>query len=429
MTDDRSLERAARSWLEAGPTEAPERAVKAALLRIQTTSQERDLRIPWRLPRMLTPSRIAAATVIGALAIGGALLVAGGPRLSVVVPPSPGPSDTVHPTPSASSRPTSRPTPSPTVSPLKATGLVVFEHFTPRLNTRIEQLLPTGFGQELLPDVPGNQEMPSWSSDGTRLAFAQFDPRDPASQQRIFETDATGAEPRLLTTDCRPPTCLDESGPAYSVDGRLMAFVRWTGPLGGPPTSSMVAIRDLTTGAVTELEATRTSYAEAFIDQPRWSPDATRITFTRVLIDADEQSTDSIIWVVNADGTGPRALTEPGFEAGDAEWSPDGTRILFSREILRHWAGKGNGENTWIYTMSPDGTALTQLTSGEGAGAASWTAGGSQILYTVLNGSPSPAGGISSPDIYVMEADGSNQRVVVRFGDCCRNYAVQQPTH
>ena len=42
MTDDRSLERAARSWLEVGPTQAPDRAVEAALLRIETTPQERD---------------------------------------------------------------------------------------------------------------------------------------------------------------------------------------------------------------------------------------------------------------------------------------------------------------------------------------------------------------------------------------------------
>ena len=42
MTDDRSLERAARSWLEEGPTRAPDRPVDAALARIQTTRQERD---------------------------------------------------------------------------------------------------------------------------------------------------------------------------------------------------------------------------------------------------------------------------------------------------------------------------------------------------------------------------------------------------
>ena len=54
MTDDRSLERAARSWLENGPTEAPDRAVEAALLRIETTPQERDWHVPWRLPKMTT---------------------------------------------------------------------------------------------------------------------------------------------------------------------------------------------------------------------------------------------------------------------------------------------------------------------------------------------------------------------------------------
>lgn len=76
MTDDRSLERAARSWLEAGPTGAPDRAVEAALARIQTTAQERDLRVPWRLKPMF--DRLAAAAVaivaIGGIAIGYSLM-------------------------------------------------------------------------------------------------------------------------------------------------------------------------------------------------------------------------------------------------------------------------------------------------------------------------------------------------------------------
>jgi hypothetical protein len=70
MTDDRTLERAARSWLEEGPTRAPDRAVDAALSRIQTTRQERDLRIPWRLPTMnryLLPIAAALIVAIGAV--------------------------------------------------------------------------------------------------------------------------------------------------------------------------------------------------------------------------------------------------------------------------------------------------------------------------------------------------------------------------
>ncbi|HEY8636985.1 MAG TPA: hypothetical protein VIL81_06940 [Candidatus Limnocylindrales bacterium] len=83
MNDDRSLERAARSWLEAGPTKAPDRAVDAALLRIETTPQERDLRIPWRLPKMTTPARVATAAVIGVLAVGGAFFVYNRPQPAV----------------------------------------------------------------------------------------------------------------------------------------------------------------------------------------------------------------------------------------------------------------------------------------------------------------------------------------------------------
>ena len=92
MTDDRSLERAARSWLENGPTEAPDRAVEAALLRIQTTPQERDLRIPWRFPKMTTPARVATAAVIGVLVVGGALFILGRP----VSPTSAGPARRRH---------------------------------------------------------------------------------------------------------------------------------------------------------------------------------------------------------------------------------------------------------------------------------------------------------------------------------------------
>ncbi len=111
MTDDRSLERAARSWLENGPTEAPDRAVEAALLRIETTPQERDLRIPWRLPKMTTPARVAATAVIGVLVVGGAFFMLGRPGQSGVGGPGPTSTPTASPTliPSASASPSPGP--------------------------------------------------------------------------------------------------------------------------------------------------------------------------------------------------------------------------------------------------------------------------------------------------------------------------------
>lgn len=93
MTDDRSLERAARSWLEDGPTRAPEQAVDAALGRIQTTPQERGLRVPWRMPTMNPIARLAAAAVVAAIAVGGSLYLVGR-DLSIGGPPPPGPTAT-----------------------------------------------------------------------------------------------------------------------------------------------------------------------------------------------------------------------------------------------------------------------------------------------------------------------------------------------
>ena len=128
MIDDRSLERAARSWLEAGPTEAPERAVEAALLRIASTTQERDLRIPWGVPALNTLTRIAATVAIGVLFVGGAFLYLGRPSQPgpVVGPPvTPSPS-----APAATSSPSGTTTqtaaPSSAASSPSASGLPAF---------------------------------------------------------------------------------------------------------------------------------------------------------------------------------------------------------------------------------------------------------------------------------------------------------------
>jgi hypothetical protein len=107
MTDDRSidraLERAARSWIEEGPTRAPDRPVEAALSLIQTTNQERDLRIPWRLPTMNPIARLAAVAAVVVLATGVAVLtIRPGGNVGA---PAPSPSPTTVPSQSPSVAP------------------------------------------------------------------------------------------------------------------------------------------------------------------------------------------------------------------------------------------------------------------------------------------------------------------------------------
>lgn len=98
MNDDRTLERAARSWLEEGPTQAPDRTVEGALSRIQATRQERDLWIPWRFPTMKPLTRIAMVAAVAAVSIGVALY-AFRPASQIGPPASP----SAAPTPSPSS--------------------------------------------------------------------------------------------------------------------------------------------------------------------------------------------------------------------------------------------------------------------------------------------------------------------------------------
>jgi len=99
MIDDRTLERAARSFIEEGPTAAPPRVVEEALRLIDHIPQERDW-IPWRFPNMFNPARIAVlVAVIGAIVLGGAFLVLRQPSSRVGNPdPCASPASTPIPT-------------------------------------------------------------------------------------------------------------------------------------------------------------------------------------------------------------------------------------------------------------------------------------------------------------------------------------------
>ena len=124
MTDDIRFERLARDWLELGPVEAPDHVIQAAFLEIDTTSQERDLRVPWRFPAMPRFALLAAAAAtIVVLGLAGALIV-GAPRSGPTVPPVSSPTIALtRPSPSPIPAPSATPsaTPRATMPPLDGT--------------------------------------------------------------------------------------------------------------------------------------------------------------------------------------------------------------------------------------------------------------------------------------------------------------------
>ncbi len=416
MTDDRSLERAARSFIEAGPTQAPDRAVEAALLRIESTPQERDLRIPWRFPSMTIPARIAAVAILGALLLGGALSLFGGIGRSPVVAPAVSPTASAPPSQKATAKPQSFPT--------DYTGLqgwIVFHRgglppdgSTPAAGVSDRTLWlvhADGSGlHELAPGKPANGKVSQdISPDGTHVAFGSFD--IPA---QIWQVGIEGGDPELLTTDCsgQPSECMD-GAPAYSSDGSRIAFVRST------EASSVLAILDLSSGEITTLEPTRKASSTIWLSEPSWSPDDQQIVYHDVhRDDAQDKNVDANIFIVNADGTGLHELAVlDGTPVGDADWSPDGSRIVFGSCPIRDF----NDPCAAVYTARSDGTDVQLLTPTDvGYGAPSWTPDGAHIMYW----GPSTW--------HMMDPGGSNPNAINRmdltFDIGFGYYALLQPT-
>ncbi len=140
---------------------------------------------------------------------------------------------------------------------------------------------------------------------------------------------------------------------------------------------------------------TRLTTNAAYDDQPKWSPDNSKILF---MSDRDDNFE---LYSMNADGSTQTRLTNTLAPEGFAEWSPDGSRIAFVVGDLR------NPSAFEIYVMNADGTNRTRLTNDTVIdGVPAWSPDGSKMVF--MSGGSSVFAP-NSFEIYVMNADGSNR--------------------
>ncbi len=134
--------------------------------------------------------------------------------------------------------------------------------------------------------------------------------------------------------------------------------------------------------------------------EPTWSPDGQRILFTRIDFTSSNQFNSSL-WLTNADGSAQRMVVADGFVG---KWSPDGMRIIYSSNKT------GNHE---IYTATPDGTNEIRLTfTDTNESYPEWSPDGSQIAFSVSAGEWNSNASLSTYEIEVMNADGSDLRLL-----------------
>lgn len=134
MTSDQIADRTIRVWLDLMPDEAPDRVIADALRATESTPQvRRPFRgSPSRYPRMNRIVLVAATVLIGAAAIGGAVLIGATPQAPR---PTTAPSHlAVSPSESPAPTPTSEPTPTPEPEALTRTSepLLGYEIAVPR---------------------------------------------------------------------------------------------------------------------------------------------------------------------------------------------------------------------------------------------------------------------------------------------------------
>ncbi len=117
---------------------------------------------------------------------------------------------------------------------------------------------------------------------------------------------------------------------------------------------------------------------------PTWSPDGSMIAF------ASSRNGQRQLFVMNADGSNIRQVTNLNNMGGRSAWSPDGTRLAFYR-------GPAGDHN--IYIINVDGTGLIQLTNGGDNLGPSWSPDGNWIAFTSFRD--------GNNEIYIIHPDGT----------------------
>jgi Tol biopolymer transport system component len=227
---------------------------------------------------------------------------------------------------------------------------------------------PDGTGETNITNSPEEEWSPAWRADGQKLAFTSDQIGDFHHDLYVMNPDGTG---RTNLTN-GPATPGSVSRPTWSPDGTKIAFEESTDGVSGI--------------AVVNADGTN----HVFIggtdgkSEPVWSPDGQKIAYTLAAFDHYDPDCEcdiyapTEIFTMNADGSGQINITNsPTVPDSLPDWSPDGTKIVFTRILF----GQSH-----VYVMNADGTGQTLLPTGGSGEAPTWSPDGKKIVFMGVMG-------------------------------------------